>query len=114
MKTNKFWLIVFAITTMLFWGLLGANDRLVYVNPERCGQTTPPLSLELYIAFKSLIKFLFYTNLIIWFNSVFILRIRAKGIDTETWEFQKRQVYMTLFIFIILIVMEIPIWLSVL
>jgi len=99
---------------MLFWGLLGANDRLVYVNTERCGQTIEPLSLELYIAFKSLIKFLFYTNLILWFNSVFILKTRAEGIDTETWEFQKRQVYMTLSIFAILIVMEIPIWLSVL
>lgn len=114
MKSNRFWLTVFGITTILFWGLMFINDRIVYVPVEYSCLTIPSMNIELFMALQSLIKFLFYTNLILWFNSVFILKTRAEGIDTETWEFQKRQVYMTLSIFLILIVMEIPLWLSVL
>lgn len=100
------------ITTLIFWGLLGANDVIKYIPPEFSGQTISPLSLETVIALKVLIKFLFYLNLILWFNSVYILKTRAEGIDTETGDFQKRQVKFTLWIFVILIVMEIPIWIT--
>ncbi|MBA7491398.1 hypothetical protein ES702_01943 [subsurface metagenome] len=104
--------MVFCISTILFWGLLIVEE--FYRRQEFSGSTIYPSSIERYILLKSGIKFVFYVNLIMWFNAVYILKTRAEGIDTETWEFQKRQVYMTLFIFIILIIMEIPIWLTVL
>ena len=110
MRSNRIWLIVFGITTILFWILLDWNLELLSL-PRLYGLS----NTEFVVGFmKSIGKFLFYVNLILWFNSVFILKTRAEGIDTETWEFQKRQVYMTLSVFVVLIVMEIPIWLSVL
>lgn len=114
MKSNRFWLTILGITTILFWGLMAVNDRIVYVPVEYSCLTIPSMSIVIFMVLQSLIKFMFYLNLILWFNSVFMLKTRAEGIDTETWEFQKRQVSMTLFIFVVLIIMEIPLWLSVL
>lgn len=114
MRSNRFWLIVCGITTILFWGLMAVNDNLVYIPVEYSCLTLPPISMELFLILQVMIKFFYYVNLILWFNSVFMLKTRAEGIDTETWEFQKRQVYMTLSVFAVLIIMEIPIWLSVL
>ena len=86
--------MVTGITTLIFWifnSMLMQFSRAPHIIQALC-------------------KFLFYSNLILWLNSVFLLRARADGVDTETGYFQNRQVKFTLWIFTILIVMEIPMW----
>lgn len=63
---------------------------------------------------KSVGKFLFYVNLILWLNSGFYLRELARGVDVDTSEFQKEQVKFTVWILLVLILIEIPLWVSVL
>lgn len=57
-------------------------------------------------------KFVFYVSLILWLNSAFYLKNIAEGFETETGEFQREQVKLTLWIVAIMILMELPLLIS--
>lgn len=61
-----------------------------------------------------ILKFIIYLSVILWLNSAWYLRELALGTDPDTFEFQKRQVKMTMWILLMFIVMELPVWLIVL
>ena len=92
----KKWFLINGITAIIFWVSLGGLERTQGI----IGQTV--LKLVLYLA------------VILWLNSGFYLSKSAQGVEVETWEFQKEQVKLTLWIIGIFIVCELPIWLTVL
>jgi hypothetical protein len=67
-----------------------------------------PLSQSLVIG--TVKKFLCYLSVIVWINSAFYLREFAREVEVETWEFQKEQVKLTLFVVGVLIWSELPVW----
>lgn len=64
------------------------------------------------IIFQTVLKFGLYAVMILWINSCYYLAQCARDIDVETWEFQKEQVKLTLWILGILILMELPLWIT--
>lgn len=64
------------------------------------------------IVFLSVLKFIFYVDLMLWLNSVFALYKGGTGAELDSFEFQKDQVKFTLWVLGILVWMEIPIWLD--
>ena len=61
---------------------------------------------------QTILKFIMYVSIIVWINSAFYLKNNAEGIDTETWEFQREQVKLSLWIVGILVLMELPLMIS--
>lgn len=83
------------LTALIFWGALGALGW----GPTIIGQT--------------ILKFTAYVSMILWLNTAFYLSKYAEGIEVGSREFQREQVKLSLWICLILTVMEIPLWLSV-
>ena len=94
-RINKY-LIINGISAILFWLTLGAVKR----GPG--------------IVVQTVLKLIMYLAIILWLNSGFYLSMSASGIDVESWGFQREQVKLTLWIIVIFIVMELPMWLTVL
>lgn len=92
----KKWFIINGISAISFWLSLGALER---------GQG---------IVGQTVLKLIFYLAIILWLNSCFYLSKSAREVEVESFEFQKEQVKFTLWIIVIFIVMELPIWLTVL
>jgi len=63
---------------------------------------------------RTVLKFVLYLSIILWLNSGFYMSMSASGVDVESWGFQREQVKLTLWVIVIFIVMELPIWLTVL
>lgn len=61
---------------------------------------------------QTILKFICYVSVFLWLNSAFYLKNCAEGVDTETFEFQRELVKLSLWIMGILIVSEIPMMLS--
>lgn len=94
-RLKKYFLIN-GITAIIFWVALGAVERA----PGIVAQTV--------------LKLVIYVSIILWLNSGYYLSKSAAGVEVETWEFQKDQVKLTLWIVGVLIVFELPVWLIVL
>ena len=60
----------------------------------------------------TILKFVCELSVILWLNTAFYLKNNAEGSDTESWEFQREQIKLTLWIFGFLVLPEIPLWLS--
>ena len=63
---------------------------------------------------QPLLKFIGYLSVLLWINTVFYLKNIWERIDTESSEFQREQVKLSLFVVGILILMDVPLMLSVL
>lgn len=70
------------------------------------------LTLGVNLVFDAIRKFACYLSVMVFLNASYYLRELAREIDVETWEFQKDQVRLSLFIVGILIVSELPMWLG--
>lgn len=84
------------LTAITFWRslyLMGLNQGII-------GQT--------------ILKFVLYVSLILWLNTLLFFYTSAKGLDVDSGEFQREQVKLSVWTLGILILMEIPIWLTVL
>ena len=57
-------------------------------------------------------KFMCYLSVIVWLNSAYYLSESARGLDVESWEFQREQVKLTMFMIGVLIVSELPVWIA--
>lgn len=64
------------------------------------------------IVVGTILKFICELSVILWINTAFYLKNNAEGKDTESWEFQREQVKLTLWIFGFLVLLEIPLWIS--
>ena len=82
------------LTALTFWGSL----EMVKWGPGLIGQT--------------ILKFIFYVSMLLWLNTAFYLLSYQGGVDVESGEFQREQVKLSLWTVGILIVMELPTWLS--
>ena len=60
----------------------------------------------------TILKFVCELSMILWLNSAFYLKNNAEGVETESWEFQREQIKLTLWIFGFLVLPEIPLWIS--
>lgn len=87
-------LLIFFISTIVFWISIGIM------------KTGPTLHVEI------ILKFMTYLSSILWINSGFYLRELARGVNIDTREFQKTQVKLTLWIIGILILSELPLWIT--
>lgn len=63
---------------------------------------------------QPILKFIGYLSMLLWINSVFYLKNIAEERETESSEFQREQVKLSLFVLGILFVGELPLMLSVL
>jgi hypothetical protein len=61
---------------------------------------------------QSVIKAVMYVSIILWSNCAYYLSQWARGEEVESFEFQVKQIKMTLWILGVLILIEIPIWLD--
>lgn len=89
-------LLIFITTTIIFWVSMEIIER--------------GMSLIMNV----IMKFVVNLSVILWINSAFYLRESARGVNLDTREFQKNQVKLTIWIFIVLIVSELPMWIYVL
>lgn len=64
------------------------------------------------IVIETIRKFACYLSVIVWINSCFYIRELATGAEVETWEFQREQVKLTLFIVGVLTLSELPVWIA--
>ncbi len=64
------------------------------------------------IVLATILKFVFYVSTVLWLNTAFYLSKIAGGIETETYEFQREQIKLTLWIVAILILTELPLMIS--
>lgn len=62
---------------------------------------------------QAIMKFLIYVDVLIWMNSAMMLRGIARGEDTDSMEFFKDQVRLSLTFILVLVLSEIPLLLSV-
>ncbi len=60
----------------------------------------------------TILKFISELSVIVWLNTAFYLKNDAEGIDVESWEFQREQIKLTLWIFGCLVLIELPLWIS--
>ncbi len=88
------YLILTGVSTLVFW--LAVWDVTIGVN----------------LMIETIRKFMCYLSVIVWLNSIFYLKELATGTEVESWEFQKEQVKLTLFIVGVLIVSELPVWIA--
>ena len=61
---------------------------------------------------QTILKLIMYVSILLWLNSAFYLKNNAEGTETETWEFQREQVKLSLWIVGILVLMELPLMIS--
>lgn len=64
------------------------------------------------IVVKTILKLVYYVSVVLWINSAFYLKNLAETVDTETVEFQREQVKLTLWIVGIFWLMELPLMIS--
>ena len=64
------------------------------------------------IVVGTILKLVCLVSVILWINSASYLMRIAEGVDTETGEFQREQVKLTLWIVSIMILMELPLMIS--
>jgi len=88
-------LLILGISTLTFWISMWIFTR---------GQ---PLIVQV------ILKFVVYLSVILWLNSALYMRELALGTDVDTFNFQKKQVKFTLWIFFCFILTEIPTWIFV-
>ena len=60
----------------------------------------------------TILKFVCELSVILWLNTAFYLKNNAEGVETESYEFQREQVKLSLFVVGILILAEIPLTIS--
>jgi hypothetical protein len=70
------------------------------------------VTLGLNIVLDTIRKFVCYLSVIVWLNSAYYLSETARDQDVESWEFQKKQVRLTLWIVGVVIVSELPVWIA--
>jgi hypothetical protein len=70
------------------------------------------VTLGANLVIETIRKFLCYLSVIVWINTAYYLREAARDVDVETWEFQREQVKLTLFILGVLIWLELPVWIA--
>jgi hypothetical protein len=83
------------VTAITFWGALNLAG------------------LSQGIIAQTILKFVLYVSVILWLNTLLFFYTYAKGLDVDSWEFQKEQVKLSLWTLGIFILREIPLWLSV-
>ena len=88
------YLILNGLSAFVFW--LAVWDVTIGVN----------------LMIETIRKFLCYLSVIVWINSAFYIKELATGTEVESWEFQKEQVKLTMFIVGVLIVSELPVWIA--
>lgn len=88
------YLILNGLSSLVFW--LSVWDVTIGIN----------------LVIETIRKFMCYISVIVWMNSAFYLKELATGTEVESWEFQKEQIKITLFIMGVLIVSELPVWIA--
>jgi len=82
------------LTALTFWGVLEAL------------RSGPNLIVQ------TILKFTLYVSILLWISTAFYLTSYQGGVDVETFAFQREQVKLSLWTVGILILMEIPMWIS--
>jgi hypothetical protein len=68
--------------------------------------------LGLNLMIETVMKFIGYLSVFVWLDSALYLRGCALGLIVESWEFQRERVKLSLFVVLILIVAELPVWIT--